>query len=141
MNEIKPTHALRRSGTRHSLARAILWGAAGGLAAGLLALGLVFGVALGCLPFHISQPAQPWPWICSGRVFGAIGYLAFPVNLLTDELGRAVTMAPLALVLYSLVGALVGWLAGSIRTSARGLGDLRYQRRQKEQKDKGAKST
>jgi len=145
MNELKPTNAPHRTGIRPVLARAIQWGAAGGLAAGLLALGAVFGVAQRCLPFQISQPPQPWPWVCSGRFFGAIGYLAFPVNLLTNELGRAALLAPLALILYSLVGALVGLVIGLIRTSAMGIRNMRYQRhqkyqrhqrRQREQKDK-----
>jgi uncharacterized membrane protein len=88
-----------------------------GLAAGVLALGAAFLAAWRCLPFHISQPPQPWPWACSEPASSVIQFLAFPVNLLTDDLSHAVRLAPVSLALYVLLGALLGWAAGATRSS------------------------
>jgi hypothetical protein len=85
-----------------------LKGALFGLAAGLVALAGVFAVALQCLPYRISQPPPPWPWHCADPAYGVIGYLAFPANLLTNDLAQAVFFAPLSLLIYSLLGALIG---------------------------------
>jgi hypothetical protein len=99
------------------LIRAAVWGAVLGLAAGLLALGSVFLTARQCLPFHISQPPPPWPWYCSDPAFGVISTLAFPVNLLTNDLGRVIFLAPLSLLLYVLLGAGIGLASGMARSS------------------------
>jgi hypothetical protein len=82
-------------------------GAVLGLTAGLVALAVVFVVALGCLSFRISSPPQPWPWYCSDPAYSLIGYLAFPVNRLTNDLSQAVLLAPLALLTYAVLGALI----------------------------------
>jgi hypothetical protein len=37
-----------------------------------------------------------------------LGYLAFPVNLLTNDLSRALALAPLSLGIYTILGALIG---------------------------------
>lgn len=83
-------------------------GALIGLVAGLVALVGVFAVALYCLNFRISFPPQPWPWICSDPAYGIIVYLAFPVNLLTNDLSEALRFAPLSLLIYVIIGALIG---------------------------------
>ena len=83
-------------------------GAVIGHAVGLIALACVLAVAVQCLPFRISSPAQPWPWVCSDPAYGIIGYLAFPVNLLTNDLSQAVLFAPLSLLIYAVLGALIG---------------------------------
>ena len=101
------------------LIRAAGQGAILGLAAGLLALGSVFMAARQCLPFHISLPQPPWPWYCTEPTFSVIGYLAFPVNLLTDDLARAVSLAPASLALYALLGAGIGLVSGMTRFSRR----------------------
>jgi hypothetical protein len=93
------------------LLRLVRRGALLGLASGLLALGTAFLAAWRCLPFHISQPSTPWPWYCAEPGFGVIGYLAFPVNLLTDDLAQAVRLAPISLALYVLLGAVLGWVS------------------------------
>jgi hypothetical protein len=64
-------------------------------------------VALHCLSFRISSPPQPWPWYCSDPAYSLIVYLAFPVNLLTNDLSQAVLLAPLALLTYAVLGALI----------------------------------
>ena len=89
----------RRSATR---------GAALGLTAGLIGLAGGLAAAAHCLPDRIASPASPGPWICSDPAFAALGLLAFPVNLLTNDLGQAVVLAPLALVSYGILGALIG---------------------------------
>lgn len=83
-------------------------GALLGLIVGLIVLGGVFVVATACLPLHISSLPQPWPWYCVAPANTIIAFLAFPVNLLTDDLSQAVYLAPIALVLYTLAGALIG---------------------------------
>ncbi len=88
-------------------------GAVLGLAAGLLLLGVVLLADVRCLPFHISMPPPPWPWYCSDPAYGLIAWLAFPVNLLTNDLSQALLLAPLSLLLYMLLGAGIGWLAGT----------------------------
>jgi len=98
--------------------RAAKRGAVFGLAVGLLALGGVLAVVRQCLPFYISFPLSPWPWYCSNPAYATIGYLAFPVNLLTNDLARAILLTPLPLSLYTLLGALVGLALGASRSSA-----------------------
>jgi hypothetical protein len=99
------------------LIRAAVWGAALGFAAGLLVLGGVFFTARQCLPYHISQPPPPWPWYCTEPAFGLISTLAFPVNLMTNDLAQAVTLAPVSLLLYALLGAGLGLASGMARSS------------------------
>ena len=82
-------------------------GAVLGLLGGVSAHAGVFATAVHCLPFRISLPPQPWPWYCSDPAYGVIGYLAFPVNLLTNDLSRAVLFAPLSLAIYAALGALI----------------------------------
>jgi len=82
-------------------------GAISGLLVGASALSGVLAVAVYCLPFRISSPPQPWPWYCADPAYGVIGYLAFPVNLLTNDLSRAVLFAPLSLAIYAALGALI----------------------------------
>lgn len=72
--------------------------------------------AVRCLPFHISFPPQPWPWYCSDPAYRVIGYLAFPVNLLTNDLSQAVLLAPLSLLLYTILGAFLGFALGPSRS-------------------------
>ena len=83
-------------------------GAVLGLVIGLVALAGVFAVTVRCLPFRISLPPQPWPWYCSDPAYGLLGYLAFPANLLTNDLSQAVYFAPLSLLIYASLGALIG---------------------------------
>ncbi|MGQ9547645.1 MAG: hypothetical protein ACUVSY_01545 [Roseiflexus sp.] len=82
-------------------------GAVAGLITGILALAGVLALALHCLPLRISA-VMPMPWYCADPMYGAIEYLAFPVNLLTNDLARAIRLAPLSLVMYVLIGAFVG---------------------------------
>lgn len=105
---------------RARLLRAAGRGAAVGLAAGLLLLGGALAVAGHCLPFHIAAPPPPWPWYCADPAYAALGYLAFPVNLLTNDLARAILLAPLSLALYGLLGALLGLALGLPSAWARG---------------------
>ncbi|MFN7036591.1 MAG: hypothetical protein ACK4SN_09500 [Bellilinea sp.] len=79
-----------------------------GLGVGLLALGVVLAVVWRCLPFYIAYPPPPWPWYCTEPAYSAIGFLAFPINLLTRDLAQAVPLAPLSLLSYTIFGALVG---------------------------------
>ncbi len=95
----------------HSIKR----GAILGFLVGLVALAGVLMVAVHCLPFRISFPPQPWPWHCSDPAYHVIGYLAFPINLLTNDLSQAILLAPLSLLLYTILGALLGFALGSSR--------------------------
>ena len=113
-----PTGKTRPTGHLARMVVAAKRGAVGGLAVGLLALVGVLAVAVHCLPFHISFPLPPWPWYCSDPAYTAIGYLAFPVNVLTNDLARAIPLAPLSLSLYILFGALIGSALGASRSSA-----------------------
>jgi hypothetical protein len=98
-----------------AMGRAATRGAIFGLVAGLLALGGVLTLAWQCLPLRISFPPQPWPWYCSDPAYGLIGYLAFPVPLLTNDLAQAILLAPLSLLLYVVLGALIGSIIHSAR--------------------------
>jgi hypothetical protein len=100
---------------RLRLIRYVMRGAVIGLAAGLFALVFTFVIAWRCLPFHISQPPPPWPWVCSDPAFGVLDTLAFPVNLLTNDLARAIPLAPLSLLFYATLGTLAGLVVGLIR--------------------------
>lgn len=89
-----------------------------GLGVGLLALAGVLTVAWQCLPFRISFPPLPWPWYCADPVYGLIVYLAFPIPLLTNDLARAILFAPLSLVIYVVVGMIVGSVIDSARSAS-----------------------
>jgi hypothetical protein len=91
-------------------------GAVVGLVVGLLALTGVFAVAVRCLPFHVSFPPPPWPWYCADPAYGLIRYLAFPVNVLTNDLSQAVLFSPLSLLLYASLGALIGSSLDSVKS-------------------------
>ncbi len=91
-------------------------GAIAGLITGVLALGGVLAVVLQCLPLRIAPPVAPGPWYCTDPVYGAIGYLAFPVNLLTNDLAAALPLAPLSLVAYALLGMAIGAVARRARS-------------------------
>ncbi len=119
-SEGDPTGETRSIERRARRVQAAKRGAILGLAAGLLVLGGVLVVARQCLPFHISYPPPPWPWYCSDPAYAAIGYLAFPVNLVTNDLARAILLAPLSLALYTLLGALLGSALGWSHSSAPG---------------------
>lgn len=79
-------------------------GALLGLAVGIAVLAGVFAFALACLPHRLS--VLPRPWTCTDPVYGVVLFLAFPVNLLTDDLSRAVVFAPLSLAIYAAIGGL-----------------------------------
>ena len=74
---------------------------------GLLALAAALSMSVQCLPYRISMPAKPWPAICSDPVYGLITYLAFPVNLISNDLSKAVLLSPLSLSVYVLLGVLI----------------------------------
>ncbi|MDW8214422.1 MAG: hypothetical protein RMJ55_12755 [Roseiflexaceae bacterium] len=90
-------------------------GAITGLITGILALGGVLAVVLRCLPLRIAPPAAPGPWYCADPVYGAICSLAFPVNLLTNDLATAIPLAPLSLAVYVLIGMAIGSMLGKAR--------------------------
>lgn len=75
-----------------------------GLAVGVAILTGIYLLALACLPYRLSL--LPRPWTCTDPVYGAVVFLAFPVNLLTDDLSRAVVFAPLSLALYTAIGGI-----------------------------------
>ena len=95
-------------------------GAIIGLVIGLVALLGVFVVTVRCLPFRISSPPPPWPWYCSDPAYRLIGYLAFPVNVLTNDLSRAILFAPLSLLIYTILGGLIGSGLDLLRASSPG---------------------
>jgi len=99
---------------------ATMRGAIIGLVVGLVALAGTLTLSVRCLPFYISSPPPPWPWYCADPAYGVLLYLAFPVNLLTNDLSRAILLAPLSLLIYVLLGALVGLAVDRARSSARG---------------------
>ncbi|GIV65397.1 MAG: hypothetical protein KatS3mg046_657 [Bellilinea sp.] len=83
-------------------------GALVGFGVGLLALAVALAVVWRCLPFYITYPPLPWPWYCAEPAYSTIAFLAFPINLITDDLAQAIRLAPLSLLFYTLVGAWVG---------------------------------
>ena len=85
-------------------------GALIGLLVGLVSLLILLAIVLSCLPFHISSPTSPWPWYCSDPTYSLLGYFAFPVNILTNDVAQAVLLSPLSLLLYSCLGGIVGQL-------------------------------
>lgn len=87
--------------------RRAITGALGGLFVGFLTLAAVLAVSVECHPYRISLPSQPWPVLCSEPVYGLITYLAFPVNLISNDLSKAVLLSPLSLSVYVLVGVLI----------------------------------
>lgn len=87
--------------------RAAFVGAMVGLAVGLLVLSAVLALVLRCLPLRIAPPPAPWPWYCTDPAYGLLLYLAFPVNLLTNDLTRGILLAPLSLIGYMLLGLTV----------------------------------
>ncbi len=94
--------------------RAAKRGAVWGLGTGLLASGVALGVAWRCLPFYITYPLAPWPWYCTQPAYAALGYLAFPVNRLTNDLALAIALAPLTWGFYALLGGLIGLILSRI---------------------------
>lgn len=92
-------------------------GAIAGLVVGILILGGVLAIAAQCLPLRIAPPAAPGPWYCADPAYSAIGYLAFPVNLLTNDLATAIPLAPLSLITYALIGMAIGAMAGKARST------------------------
>jgi hypothetical protein len=100
------------------MGRAAKHGAIVGLGAGLLALAGVLTLAWHCLPFRISFPPHPWPWYCADPAYGLLGYLAFPVPLLTNDLARAILLAPLSLLVYVILGTLIGSILHAARSAS-----------------------
>ena len=98
-------------------------GALIGLAVGLAALAGLFAATVRCLPIRISSPPQPWPWYCSDPAYSILGYFAFPVNLVTNDFAQAVFWAPLSLVTYAALGALIAAALGTGRSSTPGSKD------------------
>ena len=101
-----------------TIRKAIAGALIGGIT-GLLILAAVFGVAVHCLPYRISLPAQPWPAFCADPVYPLITYLAFPVNLMSNDLSEAVFLAPLSLLAYATLGALIGSACGASRSKVK----------------------
>jgi hypothetical protein len=93
--------------------RRAITGALIGGAIGLLVLAAVFGVAVHCLPYRISSPTQPWPAFCADPAYSLITYLAFPVNVISNDLSEAIYLAPLSLLTYATLGALIGSAFGA----------------------------
>lgn len=83
-----------------------LKGAIWGFSIGAVILLLLFLASLSCLPYRISFPPTGSPWYCSDFFYQTFGYLAFPVNLLTNDLSKVVYLAPLSLLFYVLIGFL-----------------------------------
>ncbi|TFG65799.1 MAG: hypothetical protein E4H27_10505 [Anaerolineales bacterium] len=83
-------------------------GAMLGFVIGLVINAVVFAVALSCFSIRLSSQTQPWAWYCSDPAFNIIGYFAFPVNLLTNDLSKAVLLSPVSLLVYTIVGGLIG---------------------------------
>lgn len=81
-------------------------GAMAGLVIGLLALGMALRLAAWCLPFLITSQIVGRPVVCTDPVYSVLLYLAFPVNLMTDDLTKAMLLSPLSLLFYTLLGAL-----------------------------------
>lgn len=97
---------------RWRLANPTAKGALLGMGGGVLVLAGVLAAALRCLPWRIASPTSPWPWLCQDPFYRAIGFLAFPVNVLTQDLAQAVLLFPLSLLCYALLGALIGHRLG-----------------------------
>ena len=95
-------------------------GALIGLIVGLVALTGLLAITVICLPCRISSPPPPWPWYCSDPFYGLLGYLAFPVNILTNDLSQAAVLAPLSLAIYIILGALIGSGLNRVRPSISG---------------------
>ena len=70
----------------------------------------LLAMSVECLPYRLSFLPQPWPWFCSDPAYGLLGYLAFPANVLTNDLSRAIIYAPLSLAIYVLLGGLIGYV-------------------------------
>lgn len=102
------------------LLKSALRGAAAGLVVGVLGSGIALAVAWRCLPFYITYPPSPWPWYCTEPAYPLIGFLAFPVNLLTSDLAQAILLAPLSLLFYTVVGAMIGLALGWLRLKMKG---------------------
>lgn len=79
-----------------------------GLVIGFLTLGVSLGVAIWCLPFHISSPNVPWPAVCSDPANAGLLYLVFTANLITDDLTNAILLSPVVLVDLHSAGGFVG---------------------------------
>jgi hypothetical protein len=90
--------------------RALVSGAVAGLVVGVVILGGVFGLVVRCLPWRIAAPPLPWPWYCTDPTYGVLLYLAFPVNVLTNDVARGVVLAPLSLMMYVLIGIIVSFI-------------------------------
>lgn len=99
---------------RHAAKRGAIWS----LVVGLLALAIALVAAIQCLPFRISSPTNPWPWYCTDPAYRLIGYLAFPVNLLTNDLSQAIRFAPLSLLTYTILGVLISSGVDKFRRSS-----------------------
>ncbi len=83
-------------------------GAIIGFVVGLVVLAGVLVMALSCLSIRLSSLPRPWSWYCSDPTYNIIGYFAFPVNLLTNDLSQAILLAPISLLIYTILGALIG---------------------------------
>ncbi|MCS7040537.1 MAG: hypothetical protein RMN24_14145 [Anaerolineae bacterium] len=92
--------------------RTAITGAVVGLVVGVFLLSGVLALVVRCLPLRIARPPSPWPWYCADPAYGVLLYLAFPVNVLTNDLARGVVLAPLSLAMYMLLGLLIAvWRA------------------------------
>lgn len=90
-------------------------GALSGAVVGVLVLVVMYLVTGTCLPYLIAEPTTLWPWYCARPTYGLLTYLTFPINVLTNDLASAAKLAPLTLLFYAVIGALLGRCFG--RTS------------------------
>ncbi len=81
-------------------------GARYGLMVGLVVCVIAYAVSIQCLPYHLSTMAAPT--YCSDSVMHAVSALTFPVTFFTNDLSAAPLYAVLPLVLYTIIGALIG---------------------------------
>jgi len=90
----------------------VIKGAVIGLLIGAIALAALYYIALQCLPYFVSQPDATWPWYCVPTTYAWLVYFAFPIPLLVNDFSQVVYYAPLTLLCYALIGALIGYLFG-----------------------------
>jgi hypothetical protein len=81
-------------------------GARYGFLVGIIVCVLVYIIASACLPFRIEGAIAPA--YCSESVTNTLSVLTFPVSHFTNDLSMAPAYAVLPLIIYTILGAIIG---------------------------------
>lgn len=84
----------------------IVRGAIYGAVFGALVLSAAYFMLLACFKY-VLVAATDAPLYCASGIYGAMQALTFPIPVLTSDLANAAYYAPLTILFYAVIGAVI----------------------------------